>query len=240
MTAAQPDAPRASEPTLLRALLWDFDGLVLDTESSAFESAEAIFADHGVKLELSMWLELIGSARGHWTDVLEEAIGQPLAPHERERLIALRRERHVEALVGLHAQPGVADLMAEADAAGVVNAIGSSSTDDWVDGHLTTLGLRHHVSAIVTRDLVGADRTKPHPDIFLRAAEAAGAEPATCVVLEDSPNGVAAARAAGMAVVAVPHGVTADLEFPPADLVVPSLEGVRLADLAALLPPAVA
>jgi HAD superfamily hydrolase (TIGR01509 family) len=221
--------------TVLQALLWDFDGLILDTESSSFAAAEAIFADHGVKLELSRWMEIIGAAHRHWTELLEDAIGEPLAPGERQRLTELRRERHAEALEGLHARPGVADLMAEADATGVPSAVGSSASDDWVDGHLRNLGLRHHISAIVTRDAVGTERCKPHPDIFLLAAERLGAAPSGCVVLEDSPNGVAAARAAGMAVVAVPAGITATLDFPPADLVVPSLAGLHLAALAALV-----
>jgi HAD superfamily hydrolase (TIGR01509 family) len=218
----------------LQALLWDFDGLILDTESSSFAAAEAIFADHGVKLELSRWMEIIGAAHRHWTELLEDAVGEPLAPGERERLTELRRERHAEALEGLHAQPGVVELMEAATAAGVSQAVGSSSSDAWVEQHLGTLGLRHHIAAIVTRDAVGTERCKPHPDIFLLAADRLGAEPARCVVLEDSPNGVAAAHAAGMAVVAVPAGITATLDFPPADLVVGSLAEVRLADLAAL------
>jgi HAD superfamily hydrolase (TIGR01509 family) len=223
-------------PDGLAALLWDFDGLILDTESSSFAAAEAIFADHGVKLELSRWMEIIGAAHRHWTELLEDALGEPLDPGERERLTALRRARHSEALVGLHARPGVVDLMEAATAACIPQAIGSSSDDAWVTQHLDTLGLRAHIAAVVTRDAVGTQRCKPHPDVFLVAAERLGAPPRRCVVLEDSPNGVAAARAAGMAVVAVPAGITATLRFPPADLVVGSLAEVTLADLVALVP----
>jgi HAD superfamily hydrolase (TIGR01509 family) len=180
-------------------------------------------------------MEIIGAAHRHWTELLEDAIGEPLAPGERERLTQLRRERHAEALEGLHAQPGVADLMEEATRPACPARSGPRPATTGSTATCGTLGLRHHISAIVTRDAVGTERCKPHPDIFLLAAERLGADPSGCVVLEDSPNGVAAARAAGMAVVAVPAGITATLDFPPADLVVrsPIAEAalVRLADL---------
>jgi beta-phosphoglucomutase-like phosphatase (HAD superfamily) len=104
--------------------------------------------------------------------------------------------------------------------------------------HLDRLGLRHRFRAVVTRDEVGGDsaRTKPAPDLFLAAAAALRADPARCVVLEDSPNGVAAGRAAGMAVVAVPGPVTRPLDFGAADRVVASLSDLDIAALGALVP----
>jgi beta-phosphoglucomutase-like phosphatase (HAD superfamily) len=114
--------------------------------------------------------------------------------------------------------------------------VASSSRLDWVGGHLDRLGLRHRFAAVVTRDDVGDDaaRTKPAPDLFLVAAERLGVPPAACVVLEDSPNGVVAGRAAGMVVVAVPCPMTQALDLSGADLVASSLVGVDLVTLAEL------
>ena len=138
----------------------------------------------------------------------------------------------------LAACDGVSDLLDAADAARVPAAVASSSASDWVVPHLDRLGLRHRFRAVVTRDDVGGDsaRTKPAPDLFLAAAAALRADPARCVVLEDSPNGVAAGRAAGMAVVAVPGPMTRTLDVEAADLVAASLADLDIASLGAVLP----
>ncbi len=116
-------------------------------------------------------------------------------------------------------------------------AVASSSAAGWVVGHLERLGLADRFTAVATSDDVGGDprRTKPAPDIFLAAAAKVGVAADRCVVLEDSPNGVAGARAAGMAVVAVPGPMTRGLDFTAADLVVPSLAGLDLATLGSVV-----
>jgi beta-phosphoglucomutase-like phosphatase (HAD superfamily) len=131
----------------------------------------------------------------------------------------------------------VVELLDDAAAEGFRVAIASSSGLEWVDGHLARLGLRSRFAAVVTRDdLSGADaRTKPAPDLFLLAADRLGVEPAHCVAFEDSPNGVAAARAAGMVVVGVPGPMTVGLDMSAADLVVPSLAEIDLATLRKLV-----
>jgi HAD superfamily hydrolase (TIGR01509 family) len=140
-------------------------------------------------------------------------------------------------LVTLPPCAGVEDLLAAAAGAGVPCAVASSSSAEWVVPHLGRLGLRDRFAAVVTSDDVGGDprRTKPAPDLFLAAAAAVGQPPARCVVLEDSPNGVRAGKAAGMAVVAVPGPMTAGLDFGGADLVVPSLVDLDLVHLGAFV-----
>jgi beta-phosphoglucomutase-like phosphatase (HAD superfamily) len=115
--------------------------------------------------------------------------------------------------------------------------VASSSGLDWVGGHLDRLELRSRFGAVVTRDDLGgaSTRTKPAPDLFVLAAERLGVELRHCVAFEDSPNGVAAARAAGMVVVAVPGPMTAGLDLGAADLVVPSLADIDVAGLRNLL-----
>ena len=222
--------------TVPGALLFDFDGLILDTETSTYESVRDIFVEHGVTLDLAWWHSILGNGgHPHWSEMLAEQLGRPV-----DRL-ALSARREAVRLPALHALPvcdGVVELLDAAAAAGVPAAVASSSPADWVDGHLVRLGLRDRFAAVITRDDVGGDgaRTKPAPDLFLLAAAAVETEPATCVVLEDSPNGVAAARAAGMAVVAVPGPMTAPLDFSAADLVVTSLLDLDLRRAGALVP----
>ncbi len=219
------------------ALIFDFDGLILDTETCTYEAVVEIFAEHGEPLDEAWWHSILGTAdHPHWTEQLAAQLGRPV---DRAALVARREARRLPLIEALAACDGVAELLDAADTAGVPAAVASSSASDWVVPHLERLDLRRRFRAVVTRDDVGGEtsRTKPAPDLFLLAAEALGAEPARCVVLEDSPNGVAAGRAAGMAVVAVPGPMTRTLDFGAADLVVGSLAAVDIAALGALVPP---
>jgi HAD superfamily hydrolase (TIGR01509 family) len=219
----------------LVALVFDFDGLIVDTETCTYETTAGIFAEHGQALDLAWWHSIIGTAHHpHWSEVLADRLGRPV---DRAALVARREARRLEVLRALPPCAGVVELLDEAATEGIPTAVASSSGLDWVDGHLERLGLRSGFAAVVTRDdLGGVDaRTKPAPDLFLLAAERLGVEPGHCVAFEDSPNGVAAARAAGMVVVAVPGPMTAGLDMSDADLVVPSLADIDLAALRTLV-----
>jgi HAD superfamily hydrolase (TIGR01509 family) len=217
------------------ALVFDFDGLILDTETCTYETTADIFAEHGETLDLAWWHSIIGTAdHPHWSEILADRLGRPL---DRAALVARREARRLQVLHGLPPCAGVAELLDAAAAEGIRVAIASSSGLDWVGGHLDRLGLRSRFAAVVTRDDLGSAsvRTKPAPDLFLLAAERLSIEPRRCVAFEDSPNGVAAARAAAMAVVAVPGPMTAGLDLSAADLVVRSLADIDLATLRQLV-----
>jgi putative hydrolase of the HAD superfamily len=217
------------------ALVLDFDGLILDTETCTYDAVVDIFRDHGLELDLARWQAVLGTAdRPHWTEWLADELGRPV---DRDTLVAQREKARMAALVTLPPCAGVEDLLAAAAGAGVPCGVASSSSAEWVVSHLERLGLRDRFAAVVTSDDVGGDRrrTKPAPDLFLAAAAAVGQPPARCVVLEDSPNGVRAGKAAGMAVVAVPGPMTAGLDFGGADLVVPSLVDLDLVHLGAFV-----
>jgi HAD superfamily hydrolase (TIGR01509 family) len=218
------------------ALVFDFDGLILDTETSEFHSVSAAFAEHGLELDRAEWQGIIGTAdHPHWVDLLEEALGRPV--EDREALLVRRTGEHDLVVLSEAVRPGVVELLAAAEDAGVPAAVASSSSWSWVGGHLERLDLRRWFRHVVTRDDVGGDRTrtKPAPDLFLLAAERLDVDPASCVAFEDSPHGARAARAAGMAVVAVPGPMTEGLDFGDADRLVASLADVELADLGALV-----
>jgi HAD superfamily hydrolase (TIGR01509 family) len=216
----------------VRALVFDFDGLILDTEIPVLQSWQRVYEEHGVELPLDTWLETIGTADhdfdpfGH----LQELVGRQL---EREPLQA-DRIRHRDSI--LHAQdtlPGIREYLAEAHQLGMKLAVASSSRRLWVEGHLERLGIHQHWDAVKTADDV--QRTKPDPELYRAAVDALGVQPSEAVAFEDSENGVRAAKAAGLWCVAVPAPLTADMDFTLADLRVGSLAELSLAELLARL-----
>lgn len=127
--------------------------------------------------------------------------------------------------------PGVEALLGDARDIGLGRAVASSSSCGWVEGWLGRHGIRELVDVVVARDDV--TRVKPDPELFLLAAHRLEVLPASCLVFEDSPNGMRAARAAGMRCVAVPNALTRSLARPDVDLVLGSLDERPLAEVLA-------
>jgi len=127
----------------------------------------------------------------------------------------------------------VRDYVADAKRMGLLLAVASSSSRAWVLGHLERLGLGAQWDAVRTRDDVA--RTKPAPDLYLAAVEALCVDPTEAVAFEDSVNGIAAAKAAGLLCVAVPNALTAGMDLSQADVKLDSLAETPLAELLARL-----
>jgi HAD superfamily hydrolase (TIGR01509 family) len=213
------------------ALVFDFDGLIVDTESSGFTTAAEVFAAHGHELSREWWHSIIGTAEHpHWSEVLEGLLGAPLP--NRAQVLAERQARHHALVAEQPVRDGLVDLLDLAAEHDVPTAVASSSSREWVAGNLDRLGILDRFSVLVTRDDVTL--TKPAPDLYLLACRELDVLPALAVAFEDSPNGIAAAKAAGLACVAVPGPMTATLDLTAADLVVASLADVSWSDLAAL------
>ena len=201
----------------LQGLVFDFDGLICDTETSSFETAREIYAEHGVDLTVEQWQSRIGTHGRHWLADLESEIG-PLP--DREELSARRQLVHHEQLLREQALPGVAAFTERAVSIGLRLAVASSSSLGWVRGHLERLALLDRFSAISTsEDGVPA---KPDPEVYRRAIDAIGVDASAAIAFEDSPNGIAAAKAAGLYCIAVPNRMTSSLDLTAADRVVES------------------
>jgi HAD superfamily hydrolase (TIGR01509 family) len=215
----------------VEALVFDFDGLILDTEWPEFFTVREEFAVHGVELELEEWQQIVGRAdHPHWFDWLQGEVDVRL---ERDVVVERRRSKHHALIAEQQIRPGVNAILDEARDAGIPVAVASSSTVDWVEGHLDRLGLLDRFAAIRCRDHVA--QAKPHPDLFRAAIDLVGASPARSIAFEDSHHGCASAKAAGMFCVVVPNDVTRTQPFDHADLVVESLAEVSIARLSALL-----
>lgn len=204
----------------VRAFLFDFDGLILDTETASRAGWEWLYREHGHELPPDKWASVVGTT-GAWSpmDHLEALVGEPL---EREALNERRYAHEISLIEAEELRPGIADYIAAAKQHGLKRAIVSSASRPWIDMHLERLEHAVGWDAILTADHDPA-RAKPNPAMYLEALELLGVEAGEAVVFEDSPNGVRAARAAGIFVVAVPNDVTRDFGLGEADLVVESL-----------------
>ncbi len=211
----------------VRALIFDFDGLIADTESPEYEGWRETWAEFGHELALEEWCQGIGTRDG-WDPLAELArrMGPDVDVHEANERRRLRHRPRIEALGPL---PGVVELLAEAKGASLATAIASSSDADWVPLLLRQFDLIDAFAHLSLYD--GTCPPKPAPDLYLRACAALAVEPSEAIALEDSPNGVAAAKAAGLRCVAVPNPLTRTLDVSAADLVLDTLDGVRLHDL---------
>jgi HAD superfamily hydrolase (TIGR01509 family) len=211
----------------IRALLFDFDGLIVDTETPSFASWQEVYREHGQKLPLERWAAIVGTIGGFEPlDYLEELHG----PVDREAVQARRDEHEISLLEIEELRPGVLEYLEEAQRVGLKTAIVSSSTQQWVNRHLARLEQAEHFDEIVTADLDQA-RAKPRPTLYLEALKRLGVSANEAIAFEDSPNGVTAAKAAGIFTVAVPNGVTASLGLEEADLRLESLAELPLREL---------
>jgi HAD superfamily hydrolase (TIGR01509 family) len=215
------------------ALIFDFDGLIADTESAIYEAWAELYGKHGEELGLAEYVQCVGSTFGQFDPMaeLERRLGRTLdwAPLL-EAKDAVIRARHE----GLPPLPGVRELLEQAAAAGVPCAVASSSSADWVRPWLRKFDLNDAFQAIWTRDRV--QEVKPSPELFLGAAADLGRAPGRCLVLEDSYNGLRAAQTAGSPCVIVPSPVTRGSDFSAAHRILPSLAHTSLADLLEIIP----
>ena len=218
-------------PSMLKALIFDFDGLILDTETPEYLAWKNIYTEYGFELPHDEWGKIIG---GYGLSNFDAAEHLSLLSQGRLDSVSLRARHTLESAALIRAQPilpGVLDYIHEAKRLNLKLAIASSSHHAWVDTHAKRLGIFDHFDTVVCADDVGAGRTKPNPDLFLLALKQLEVQKEAAVVFEDSPNGVLAANRAGIFVVAVPNPLTALLNLDGADLKLQSLADVSLMDL---------
>ncbi|TMC21357.1 MAG: HAD family hydrolase [Chloroflexi bacterium] len=215
---------------MIKALVFDFDGLIVDTEMSSYQTWQEIYAEHDCQLPFSTWAICIGGSPQLFDpcEYLEQQIGRPVL---REEIRLRRRRQHIRMVEAQPVLPGVEDYILSAKRLGLKIGVASSSRHEWVDTHLTRLGLIDYFDSIKCFDDV--KRTKPNPELYLAVLDALGVHGQQAIALEDSPNGVIAAQQAGIFCVAVPNPVTSQLSLLHADLCLSSLTEVSLEQLLA-------
>ena len=212
----------------IQALIFDFDGLILDTESTEYQSWQELFADHGCRLSLDLWVDCIGRPRGYFDFYthLKEMKGTAT---DREQIRIQRHTRVRELNLLQPIQPGVVNYLQDARQLGLKIGLASSSSRVWVHGHLERLALYQYFT--ITKCVEDTGTHKPDPGPYLAALDALNVLPSEAVAFEDSPNGIASAKAAGILCVAVPNPMTQLLQLDHADYRLDSFASLSLSDL---------
>ena len=204
----------------IEALIFDFDGLVIDTEWPAYQSWKEVYEAHGCEFTLEIWSKVLGGSGAEWDHVayLSRRTGVALDPE------AVRSARFARKLAMIEQEticPGIVEYLEHARRLNLRTVIVSSAGRNWVVPFLDRLGLAGRFDPIVCGE--DAERVKPYPDLYERALEWLGLPAHRCVVFEDSPNGVVAAQSAGLRCIAVPNRASALLPMPECHLIVKSL-----------------
>jgi HAD superfamily hydrolase (TIGR01509 family) len=215
---------------MLKALIFDFDGLILDTETPEVMVWQSIYQDHGFELPVHEWEKTVG---GYGVSNFDAAEHLAFLSSGQLDSVSLKSRYRKEAHEIIHASPvlpGVVQIIEEAKKSGLKVSIGSSSPHSWVDEHAKRLGIFHYFDHVICADDVAPGRTKPNPDIYLKALEQLNVKKNEAVIFEDSLNGVLAARRAEIFVVAVPNPLTAKMGVT-GDMTVSSLIELSLQEL---------
>jgi len=215
---------------MIRAVLFDFDGLILDTETAEFQSWQETYQEFDLELDIEVYAQCIGRGASDQEfkpiDHLQELLGHRL---DINAVAAKRKKRNLDLIDAQTALPGVTDYITTAKQLGLRVGLASSSPRSWVSTYLNHLELLDRFDTIRTADDVV--RAKPYPELYLRALADLQVSADEAIALEDSPNGVAAAVAAGIYTVWVPNSVTRMLPCYGYDLRLDSLADLSLADL---------
>lgn len=193
------------------ALLVDFDGTILDTESSVLAAWREEYEHHGLQLDEDAWLAALGSHQDRFA-VFSKLVGKD---YDEAASRARKQRRETELVLELALRDGIDDCLREARQMGLRLGVVSSSSSSWVKSHLERLSLLPVFDLVVTRE--DAERSKPFPDLYLTALSRLGLPPSAVVAIEDSANGIAAAKAAGIRCIAYPNSVTARQDLGHAD-----------------------
>jgi HAD superfamily hydrolase (TIGR01509 family) len=209
---------------MIRAFVFDFDGLVIDTESALINAYADVHARHGMAFDRELFVRSVGHADysfDPWHAFEKWA--------DRAALEIERQKRNRELGLLLPILPGVVSLLDDARAAGLRLGVASNSGHAHVDGHLGRLGLLQYFEFLACREDVPSP--KPAPDLYRLVVSHFGLSGEKAVAFEDSQTGVLAAKAAGLWAVAVPNPSTAHHDFTAADLRAPSLADLKLPEL---------
>ena len=214
---------------MIKALIFDFDGLIMDTESPSVDGWKAIYAEYGLEFPLQEWIQAVVGVSEAYFDAaayLASKTGLSLdLPELRNRQVTYRLEIQSK----LPARPGVNDYIHTAQRLGLRLAVASSSSRARLEGYLRQLALFDDFDAIICREDVL--HIKPAPDLFLKARDTFQLRSDELLIFEDSRNGILAANRAGIRVVAVPNPITAHSSMEGASLQLASLADMPLEDL---------
>ncbi len=212
------------EPTIIRAVVFDLDGLMFDTEALFFRVASEMLRDRGKVFTLEIMRAMIGRQPAESALAFRSMSG---VADEPEALMAEAKERFLARIdTDIRPMPGLMTLLDHLKGLGLPLAVGTSSAREYAERLLVGHGVRDRFAVVLAREDVA--RHKPDPEIYRTAAALLGSEPASTLVLEDTPTGLAAAKGSGAFAVGIPHLHSPASDLGTADLIVGSLDDPRL------------
>jgi HAD superfamily hydrolase (TIGR01509 family) len=214
---------------MIRALIFDFDGLLIDTETPALLTWQKVYQDYGQELTLETWQHALGRRGGEGFKPLEHLATLVNIMFDADALRDQRWQHKMTLCRQEPIRPGILETIATAQRLGLTCVVASSSGREWVEGWLHRHDLMKYFAFIKTGDDV--ENVKPAPDLFLSVAETLCLQPNECLVFEDSPNGTLAALNAGMPCVVVTNPVTEGLEFPQHTLKLKRMDEMGLEEI---------
>ncbi len=212
----------------IKGLIFDFDGLIIDTEMPCFMAWVELYKKYGFSFTMQDYGRIIGTDNSKFNPAqnLHQLTNGLVDPQEVNSTIFSRTRQLIEKQSLL---PGVLQTLEAADKINLPMAIASSSKKDWVEGYLSSLGIRPFFKVVCTFEDV--TQVKPNPELFLLAANKLGCLPSQTIVFEDSPNGIKAAHAAGIYSIAIPNEITRGMDLSLADRVVNTFLDINLDEL---------
>ncbi|SDS69977.1 putative hydrolase of the HAD superfamily [Paenibacillaceae bacterium GAS479] len=219
---------------IIKAVIFDFDGLIIDTETPSYHAFDRIYREHGAELPLETFAQCIGTTFANAAfdpyDYLQQTIGRPI---ERQLIQTRYEEIYLEIVGESSVLPGVKGNLRRARELGLKIGLASSSSWGWIQPLLQKHNLAESFDSFLTKNKV--KRVKPDPELYLASLEALGVQGGEAVSFEDSLNGFTAASAAGLRTVVIPNEVTRHMSFPGADLQLKSMADMTLDELLAVL-----
>ncbi|MCM3732761.1 HAD family hydrolase [Fictibacillus nanhaiensis] len=212
---------------MIKALVFDFDGTILDTETQHYNAFQEMYKEYGSDLPLEVWGECIGThSMFDPYEYLEKQINKKL---NHDELRSKKTERALALIKEQKPLPGIEKYLKAAKELSLKVGLASSSSRQWVLEHLERIGLLHYFEVIKTADDV--EKVKPDPALYVKAVEALGVKPEEAIAFEDSVNGSTAAKKAGLFCVAIPNPVTKHMQFDEVDHQMESIAELELAAL---------
>jgi len=212
---------------LIKALIFYFDGLLIDTEMADYQAWLEVYRDFGLDYPLAEFQKIIGKYTA--IPVPLDQLDKLKGPLDRESIDSRRMERSIELATQQPLLPGVLVYLEAAERLNLELAIASSSPRNWLDRFLIPRDLSRHFKFIITGDTV--QEVKPSPELFNTTLSKLGFTPGEVLIFEDSLNGLRAARAAGIRCIIIPSSLTRGMDFQDADLVLDSLQSRSLDQL---------
>lgn len=198
---------------MIKALIFDFDGTIIDTETAWFVAFQEAYKEHGVELTRELYSQCIGTNLTEF-DPYEYLITEKKIPLDREIFRNTIHDRYSILMEHETIRPGVLEYLEAAKEAGLRIGLASSSPMKWVEKYLELLHIRDYFECIRTADHVTL--VKPDPELYVQTLDCLQVQPNEAVAIEDSLNGAKAAAAAGMHCVVTPNEITRFMEFDPA------------------------